>query len=104
MMPMQCPECSSTNHRVPVTNGQLADQIVRKRACNDCGHIWFTVEVAVPKYAVGWASGLQRKPVLRVPVDVTTGRVAMRATHVEEIDVRDRWPNERHVKDCDPWT
>jgi len=85
MVPMNCPQCSSNDHRVPVTNGQMADQIVRKRVCKDCGHIWFTVEVIVPKYAVGWATGLQRKPVLRVPVEVTTGMVRMRASHVEEL-------------------
>jgi len=91
---MICPQCSSKDHRVPVTNSQLPDQIVRKRACNSCGHIWFTVEVIVPKYAVGWATGLQSKPVLRVPVDVTTGAVPLRASHVEEmwwdVNKRDR--------------
>jgi transcriptional regulator NrdR family protein len=83
---MICPHCSSKNHKVPVTNGQMNDQIVRKRLCNDCGHIWFTVEVIVPKYAIGWSSGLQRKPVLRVPAEVTTGMVRIGASHEEAQD------------------
>jgi hypothetical protein len=52
------------------------------------------VEVIVPKYAVGWATGLQRKPVLRVPIELSTGMVRMRTSHVEPIDVRD-------MKKCD---
>ncbi len=86
MLPMICPDCRSKNHRVPVTNGQMDDQIVRKRVCGDCGHVWFTVEVEVPKYAVGWSSGLQRKPVLRVPAEVTTGMVRIGASHEEAQD------------------
>ena len=86
MLPMICPDCHSKNHKVPVTNGQMDDQIVRKRACNDCGHIWFTVEVIVPKYSIGWSAGLQRKPVLRVPAEVTTGHVRVGASHVEAQD------------------
>jgi hypothetical protein len=86
MLPMVCPECSSNDHRVPVTNGRLTDQIVRKRVCKDCGHVWFTVEVIVPKFVIGWAAGLDRKPVLRVPMEITAGRVQMRTEHVEPKD------------------
>ena len=85
MLPMKCPHCCSKNHRVPATNGQLDDQIVRKRVCGDCGHAWFTVEVEVPKYAVGWSAGLQRKPVLRVPAEVTTGMVRIGGAQVEDV-------------------
>lgn len=83
MMPMLCPHCRSNNLRVPITNGQLDDQVVRKRVCLDCGKAWFTVEVIVPNYAVGWSEGLGKKPVLRVPAEVSTGMVRMGASHVE---------------------
>lgn len=68
---MRCPKCCSGAIRVPITNNQLDDQVVRKRVCLDCGHKWFTVEVSVPNYAVGWSAAMLRKPVLRAPVTVT---------------------------------
>ena len=79
MLPMRCPKCCSGAIRVPITNNQLDDQVMRKRTCADCGHKWFTVEVAVPDYAVGWSAAHLRKPVLRTPVTVT-------ATHQEPKD------------------
>jgi transcriptional regulator NrdR family protein len=79
MMPMRCPKCCSGAIRVPITNNKLDDQVVRKRICADCGHKWFTVEVAVPDYAVGWSAEHLRKPVLRAPVTV-------KATHQEPKD------------------
>ena len=79
MLPMRCPKCCSGAIRVPITNNQLDDQVMRKRTCADCGHKWFTVEVAVPDYAVGWSAEHLRKPVLRTPVTVT-------ATHQEPKD------------------
>jgi len=82
MMPMQCPKCSSRNHRAPITNSQFEDQTVRKRKCVDCGEVWFTVELKVPSYAVGWSAGHQSKPVLRVPLELT-------ASHVEPMDSRE---------------
>jgi hypothetical protein len=85
MLPMKCPHCHSKNHKVPVTNGQMDDQIVRKRGCSDCGRIWFTVETIVPDYAIGWSGTLQRKPVLRVPVEVTTGMVRIGSAQVEDV-------------------
>ena len=85
MLPMICPDCRSKNHKVPVTNGQMDDQIVRKRVCGDCGRIWFTVETIVPDYAIGWSGALQRKPVLRVPVEVTTGMVRLGGAKVEDV-------------------
>ena len=80
MLPMECPSCRSSNHRSAVTNGKLPDQIVRRRACRDCGFKWYTVEIRVPDYAVGWSAALQSKPVLRVPIETTLW-------HLEEADV-----------------
>lgn len=88
MLPMNCPRCSSTTLRVPITNNRLADQVVRRRVCGDCGHKWFTVEMAVPDYAVGWSAAHLSKPVLRVPLELSTGHTKLRVEAVEE---RDRW-------------
>jgi hypothetical protein len=83
MLLMNCPVCSHPRHRAVVTNSQMADQTVRKRACDNCGNVWYTVEVTVPSYAVGWSARHSRKPVLRVPIDVTAGHSRMRASHEE---------------------
>jgi transcriptional regulator NrdR family protein len=56
----------------------MADQVVRGRQCLDCGHRWFTVEVGVPDYAVGWSSTQLRKPVLRVPMELSAVGTGMR--------------------------
>ena len=68
---MECKKCRSSDHRTLVTNSLLPDQIVRKRRCNACGHVWFTAEITVPDYVVGWSPSHQNKPVLRAPVEVT---------------------------------
>lgn len=97
MMPMQCPKCRSASHRSAVTNGLLPDQIVRRRACRECGFKWYTCEVRVPDYAVGWSAALQSKPVLRTPVEVTLH-------HLEEADVQqvaEANGRARGVTDCD---
>ena len=88
MLPMDCPACSHPRHRAVVTNSQMADQTVRKRACENCGNVWYTVEATVPSYAVGWSARHSRKPVLRVPIDVTVGHTRMRASHKEAQDPR----------------
>ena len=51
----------------------MANQTVRKRVCRDCGNIWFTAEIIVPSFAVGWSPIGKggSKPVVRVPMDVT---------------------------------
>ena len=72
---MQCPKCSHGRHRAAIVNGLLADQVVRKRVCGECGHKWFTVEAEVSRYAIGWSSEHQNKPVLRVPVTLELGFV-----------------------------
>jgi hypothetical protein len=69
---MNCPECKWATHRAVVVTQALDDQIVRKRKCCACHHVWFTVEVGVPNYAIGWSPGHKGKPVLRAPVTVTT--------------------------------
>lgn len=92
MLPMNCPKCSSTTLRVLITNNRLSDQMVRRRQCAECGHKWFTVEMAVPDYAVGWSSTHLRKPVLRVPLELaatgraTRGRIISQLEHVEAKD------------------
>jgi transcriptional regulator NrdR family protein len=53
MLPMNCPVCSHPRHRAVVTNSQMADQTVRKRACENCGNVWYTVEVTVPELCGG---------------------------------------------------
>ena len=69
---MNCPKCDWATHRAAVTTQALSDQIVRKRECCACHHVWFTVEVTVPNYAIGWSPGHKHKPVLRAPVTITT--------------------------------
>ena len=82
---MQCPKCSHDRNRAPYTNSQLADQTVRKRVCEACGHVWFTVEVPVPSYTIGWR-GSNGKPVLRVPVIVQAGHTRIGLSHEEGKD------------------
>jgi hypothetical protein len=77
---MNCPECGSKNNRTPVTNGHLPHEVVRKRVCGSCGHAWFTVEMAVPDYAIGWSDRHQHKPVLRTPL-------TLKPSFVEAADV-----------------
>ena len=72
---MNCPECGSKENRTPITNGHLPDEVVRKRVCNACGHAWFTVEMTVPEYAIGWSDRHQHKPVLRTPLTLETSFV-----------------------------
>lgn len=86
MLPMECPSCSSSTHRAAITNGLLPDQIVRKRVCADCGHRWFTVEVQVPDYLIGWSVDHQKKPVLRAPMELSTGYTKQRIGHIEAKD------------------
>jgi hypothetical protein len=76
---MLCPQCSHAGHRAAVTNSHPTDQIVRKRVCEACGYVWFTVELVVPSYAVGWSVAHKRKPVLRAPVE-------LKAAHIEAKD------------------
>jgi hypothetical protein len=79
-----------------VTNSHPEDQIVRKRVCEACGHVWFTVELVVPSYAVGWSVAHKRKPVLRAPVE-------LKAAHMEPKDQLAglRAANERRSKEAD---
>lgn len=77
MLPMECPSCRSNDNRVQVSNYKLADQVVRRRACNACNYRWYTVESRVPDYVIGWSSPHSSKPVLRQPLEV-------RLSHVEE--------------------
>jgi hypothetical protein len=53
----------------------LPDQVVRKRECAECGHGWFTVEAEVNRFAIGWSTEYQNKPVLREAVTLKLGFV-----------------------------
>ena len=95
MLPMKCPACGSRSYLALITNNLIDSQTIRKRRCRDCAHVWFTVELQVPDYAIGWSNRHEGKPVLRVPVDLTP-------EHVEPMDVaecrRMYWDR---VNDCD---
>lgn len=81
----------------------MPNQTVRKRVCKECGNVWFTVEITVPTFAVGWSRIVgQGKPVLRVPVDVTLEHVEaadsqLALTHSKLLRAR----KELTVTDCD---
>ena len=79
MIPMQCPKCSSSAIRAASTNNSDPKMVVRRRSCADCGHAWFTLELNVSKYLIGWArkSDGPSKPVLRVPVELAVGKEAI---------------------------
>lgn len=109
MLPMKCPNCSSSALRVPITNNKLDQQVVRRRQCLDCGHRWFTVEMTVPDYAIGWSATHLRKPVLRVPLELSAagvggwGRSIIPLEHVEAKEqlVPLREANERRSAEAD---
>ena len=82
---MKCPECSHDRSRAPSTNSQPAEHTLRKRLCEACGHVWFTAEVSVPTYAVGW-QGSSGKPVLRAPLTVKAGRTQIGLSHEDAKD------------------
>lgn len=69
-----------------VTNSRMPDQTVRRRVCESCGHAWFTVELVVPSYAVGWSARCLRKPVLRVPLELEAEHVRVPVSHEEAGD------------------
>jgi len=78
--PVKCPQCGSDEIRATYTNSHEPDRVVRQRRCLDCGHRWYTAELAVSLAVVGW----ERKdpkgksvPVLRVPVDLAVGSDAV---------------------------
>lgn len=102
---MECKRCQSTRHTAASINSRMANQTVRKRVCRDCGNIWFTAEIIVPSFAVGWSPIGKggSKPVLRVPMDVTL-------EHIEAVDKTEmcranaqvrRARTELSVTDCD---
>lgn len=64
---------------------------MRRRYCADCCHKWYTVEVSVPDYAVGWCSESNNKPVLRVPMELDAGFTPTRVSHVPEQDAREKF-------------
>jgi hypothetical protein len=69
---MNCPQCGSKQLKTPIVNSHDANQTVRKRRCDDCLFVWFTVELRVPDYSIGWAPSQMHKPVIRCPVNLTT--------------------------------
>ena len=103
MLPMNCPKCSQDDHRATSTNSKLADQIMRRRVCQACGHKWYTVELVVPDYAAGWSAGHARKPVLRTPLELQAAHTRLRVSHVEAGDqiAGLRRANERRSRQAD---
>ena len=81
---MNCPECGSKENRTPITNGHLPDEVVRRRVCSSCKHAWYTVEMRVPHYAIGWCERHtnQSKPVLRTAL-------TLQPSFVEPADVKE---------------
>jgi transcriptional regulator NrdR family protein len=95
MLPMKCPACGSRNYIAVITNNLIDSQTIRKRRCRDCGDVWFTAELAVPGYAVGWSKRHEGKPVLRMAIELTP-------EHVEALDSIECSRQARaRVNDCD---
>ena len=65
---MKCPACGSRAYRAVITNNLIDSQTMRKRRCQSCGHVWFTVELPVPEQVVGWSPRHEGKPVLRAAI------------------------------------
>jgi hypothetical protein len=87
---MNCPKCGYDRNQAAITNSHPPDQVVRKRMCNACCHVWFTVELEVSRDAIGWSALHQNKPVLRAPVTLTAsyvdlGSVGLRPRQCEEL-------------------
>ncbi len=103
MLPMNCPKCSQDDHRATSTNSKLADQIMRRRVCQACGHKWYTIELTAPNFAVGWSADHLRKPVLRIPMELHADGQRFLASHVEAGDqiAGLRRANERRSKRAD---
>jgi hypothetical protein len=74
---MKCPRCSSERIKATATNGHEDDRVTRKRGCDACGHVWFTVELEVPRWLCGWTTPVPgrhgSKPIARVPVSLSIG-------------------------------
>jgi len=87
---MNCPECKWATHRAVVVTQALDDQIVRKRKCCACHHVWFTVEVNVPNYAIGWSPVHKGKPVLRAPLTITTSFIEAKDSRVNLTIAREK--------------
>ena len=49
---MHCSNCDSKESRALWTRRDTIETKIRRRRCVDCGHIWFTLEVEIPKSAV----------------------------------------------------
>lgn len=68
---MNCPECGHSKQKVPNTNGYEENEIVRKRVCVACGHVFYTAELIVDELVVSWTRRGEVKkgvPVLVAPV------------------------------------
>lgn len=68
---MNCPKCDHDSVFVLQSNTMKPNHTTRQRECKDCKHKWFTIELEVASWAVGWEklkSGFGGKPTLRVPV------------------------------------
>ncbi len=52
-----CPECGANSARVVLTKKTKDLKIVRRRACHECGHRWYTLqypEIEISPNDVSW--------------------------------------------------
>lgn len=49
---MNCPSCANEQHRVLQTRRETPSSTLRQRICKGCGHVFWTVELALPPAAV----------------------------------------------------
>lgn len=49
---MHCSNCDSQKNKTLWTRRDTVETKIRRRQCLDCGNIWFTLEMEIPKEAV----------------------------------------------------
>ena len=73
---MNCPKCNHDTVFVLQSNTMRPNHTTRQRVCNDCKHKWYTIELEIESWAVGWEKLNLRfggKPTVRVPVSLFYG-------------------------------
>ena len=59
---MNCPSCGSPDVRVYKTQRDTESSIMRNRACPNCGHRWYTIEVQLPPGGAMWVDRKLKRP------------------------------------------
>ena len=64
---MNCPNCDHNKHRCLVVRHDTNETTMRRRRCLNCKHVWFTVEVDIPREAIVWGDkgSISRRPGFR---------------------------------------